>query len=213
MYRVVIFDFDGVLGDSEGINISAVTKTLLELGIRLTTKELERIPGRASGDIIPEILGARGYRPERFQPTIDLVRLNYDAIWDSCFKLMPDVPEVIAHLTARNIKLGIGTTNRRAVIDRFLKRYRFEGTFDHIVTGEMVTEKKPSPEVYLLLAEAFEVPKHEILIIEDAGPGGAAATASGIPWAAIPTPHTAAHNFTGASLVLKRLAEIIPFFP
>lgn len=212
MFKSVIFDLDGVLVDSESVNIRAMTQTFGDLGIPLTEKEINSIPGRSSYDTIPLFLGARRFPSEEYQGVIQTNLQNYDALWDAEIKLMPGTGEVLHLLRSWGVSLAIGTTNRRSVIDRFVSRFGFENIFQCVVSGESVIKKKPDPEVYLVAAKQLGMPSDSILVVEDTEVGVLAAKNAGLACAAIPNQYSGRHDFSRADFVFSSLRNILRLF-
>jgi HAD superfamily hydrolase (TIGR01509 family) len=208
MFKAVIFDFDGVLVDSEAINIEAITSALAELDMPLTSEEITMIPGRSSSDIVPALLRARGIHPSQDHPTIEHVRRHYDAVWASKVRMMPYARSVVSGLFNSDTKLAIASTNRAAVIARFFSSFDFGRFFECVVSGEMVRKKKPDPEAYLLAAQKLGLPKECILAVEDTEPGVGAAKAAGLICAAIPNQYSASHDFSKADFLVSSLNDI-----
>ena len=211
-FEVAVFDLDGVLIDSEAVNIHAMQKTFGALGRPLTANELAMIPERSSQEMVPLLLRSRGLPEERDQPTIDIVRHNYDQSWRSMVMLMPETRKVLKHLTKAGVVLAIGTTNRAAVAERFVMVFEFENVFSFIISGEMVKKKKPDPEVYALAAERSGRPRDRILVIEDTEVGVEAAKAAKLFCAAVPGYYSQSHDFSSADYTFPSLAGILPLF-
>ena len=81
--------------------------------------------------------------------------------------LKEGVREFITSLKERNVKLGIGTSNGRELVDATLQALDIEQYFDSVHTSCEVETGKPSPDIYLLVAEDLGVDPSRCLVFED----------------------------------------------
>lgn len=212
-FEAVIFDLDGVLIRSEHINVAALVKTFYDLESPLSDEEARKIPGRSSCDLIPEFLKSRCVtKKERYDAIIETNLCNYDALWDKIVRLAPGAERVLRKLQARGIPLAIGTSNRRVVVERFVRRFGFEGVFQHIVSQDDVRNTKPDPEVYLKASDLLGISRERILVIEDTGIGLSAAKTAGLTCAVIPNEYSHNNDFSGADYILIALDDTLPLF-
>lgn len=208
-FEAVIFDLDGVLLLSEHVNVEAMVITMRLHGMPLTDEETAIIPGRSSMDVIPGFLKRRGVPESEHLAVVDENRDRYDRLWDTRVELAPHADSVIKALRDRGIPLAIGTTNRRTVVEKFIKRFGFDGAFPVIVTGKDVARRKPDPEVYLLAQERIGVRKDKVLVVEDTELGIAAAKDANLSCAAIPSEFFRRQSFARADFVLSSLCELL----
>lgn len=82
-------------------------------------------------------------------------------------------------------RVGIATMSHRKHAELVLQGLRLTGDVDALVTREDVREAKPSPEIYLLIAQKFGVEPSECFVLEDSVPGIRAANAAGMRCVAI----------------------------
>lgn len=215
MLQGCIFDLDGVLIDSEGIAQEAMNKTFGDLGKPLTIAESTFMLGRSSRDVIPQFLEARGIsEPDIQKRVLETHLANNDTLWEAKICLMPQVEEVLSTLKSRKIRLGIATTSRSKILWRFIEKFGLEGVFQCIVSGDMVSKRKPDPEVYLQASKLLQLPAEVTLAVEDTRLGAEAAKAAGLVCVAVPNQHSATHDFhaAGADYIAFSLKEILSFF-
>lgn len=210
-YDGTAFDFDGVLVESEPINVAAAEKTFRELGQPLSEEEMLYVPGRSSRRFIPEFLKRRGEASTtRIDEIVQRNIMNYDALWAIRVKLMPGVHKVCVTLSTLGVKLAIVTSNRRAVVERFKSRFGLS-CFDVIVSSEDVTQHKPDPQCYSLAGARMGIPVQRILAVEDTSIGVQAAKLAGLACAAIPSAEASSRDdFRRADYTLHSLHELIP---
>lgn len=193
LYQGVIFDMDGTLCDSEPMHHLAHNKHLQSLGFKpLPTSVLESyagLPGitsfenilnrlEQSGEITPE---RRAQDPQLNLETLCAGKLN---IYEK--ECMPQVPafprmiEVVKACAARGQRVALATSSPRSQADYLLGRFGIIDCFDSIITGNMVENGKPHPDIFLLAAQSHNLPCTQCLIFEDGAHGLAAAKAAKI---------------------------------
>jgi beta-phosphoglucomutase len=210
MVNGIIFDFDGVLVHSERANIEAAIKTFNDIGKPLTQAEVKTIPGRSSLDFIPLFSRRRGIDSSAtHQELYERNRENYKTLWTSVVSMFGDGKTTVESLLSQGKKLGIATTNRRETVEMFFNKFKMGAKFSAVVSGEQVKERKPNPEVYVLAIQEMNLPREELIAVEDTSIGLRAAKAAGLPCAVIPNEYTEHEDFSEADFVLSSLQDLL----
>ncbi len=122
----------------------------------------------------------------------------------------PGVKRLVDAAAASGLVLAVcSTSNERAVnavVESLLGRERKE-RFAAILAGDVVTRKKPDPEVYELAKQRLRLPGEECLVIEDSRNGLLAAKAAGMFCAVTTNAYTADECFAEADLVVRSLGD------
>lgn len=206
--RAVIFDFDGLLVDSEPVQVEAWRQYLRRFGKELHADLLARMYGRRLVDASLEVV-----RALELPVTAAEVAEQRDAVFltmvPGAIRAKPGAAGAITELTARNVPIALATSGHRRYVDLALESAGLPRTFRAEVTGEMVERGKPAPDTFLLAAERLGVPVEVCLVVEDSPNGVRAALNAGMVCIAIPDDRSAAPP-NGASLVLESLAELVP---
>jgi len=189
MLKAVVFDFDGIIVDSEPMHYRAFQKVLEPLGAGYSWQEyIDKYMGFDDRDAFREAFRFHGLQLHEGE----LARLI--AAKAACFqeviadgvKPYPGVVDLIKTLSGA-IPLAISSGALRSDIDPVLEQLSLGGAFDLMVTAEEVQASKPDPASYLLaikrLQEAF--PEHGItfatsLAIEDTPAGISSAVNAGL---------------------------------
>lgn len=208
MIKAVIFDLDGVLLDSEIVNIQAAVKSFKETGYELSKEEQEYVVGRHPLDFVPYISSRHSIPIETQKQIIALQPDNYYSIWDTSVKLMPDVKYVLTSLKKKGITLVLATSSSRQSVKKFLKRFEFEKIFSLILTKEDITHRKPNPEIYILAKKKLKLPANEILVVEDTQIGVESAKGAKLICIAIPNKYTMHQDFSKADYMFTTLKQI-----
>jgi len=188
MIKGVIFDFDGVIIDSEPLRYKAYRKLFLdEFNVNLP-------------DDYTNILGKR--QRENIKSFLDMFELKGDvdklikkrrSILDEIFTKQESIIPIkgvlgfIKFLKKHKIKIAIASSSSLSYIKPILKYLKIDNLIDLIVCGEMVKKSKPEPDIFLLTVERLGLNKCECVIIEDSLNGLLAAKRAGIRCFAITT--------------------------
>ncbi len=215
MLRAVLFDFDGVLVDSERLHYEALAQALREEGMDLTWEEFRQ------GCIgIPEREGVRwalrqNGRDEATQVDKVLRRKMelFDAWLPTRLPLMDGMPEVVRTL-AQRFALAIASGAFRHQIEAILDREGLRSLFPVIVSHEDYQKGKPDPTPFLLAMERLNgwvdppLRPHECLVVEDSPAGVQAARAAGMRCVALRT-YFGDDQLRGADLIVDNLKALL----
>lgn len=189
MLTAVIFDFDGIIVDTEPIHYRAFQEVLNSLELRYTWEEyLERYIGFDDRDAFREVFRVAGRQLEE-RVLGDLINRKaavFEEIVRQGVKPYPGVLNLIKTI-AGNIPLALCSGALERDITPILDQLGIQGSFDTVVTADDVKASKPDPESYTLavqrLASVFPQMKilpQDCLAIEDTPAGIASAIAAGL---------------------------------
>lgn len=195
MVKAILFDFDGVLADSERLHYEALTQALSELGATLSWNDYLQVGiGLPDMDAVSLVLQRSSIFADESLARKVLARKTeiYDA-WLPNRLVVPDgMPDIVRAL-AQQFTLAIASGAFRYQIETVLQREGVKDYFAVIVSSEDVTRGKPDPEPFwTALARLNELVTpplrpHECLVVEDAPSGIAAALSAGMRCVAITT--------------------------
>jgi len=177
MIKNIIFDFDGVLVDSEILVGKAFSKYLRNIGHNFNQKDFFKFAGKKTVQVISHL-------SEKF--FIDEKEKFYLDIMDIASKIYTDeltaVKGAYEYVNSSKRNLFIGSNSIKSRIIKGLKRVNLEKFFkeDHIFSFDMVNIPKPYPDIYLKIINDHNLNKEETIIIEDSSVGVQAAKAAEI---------------------------------
>jgi beta-phosphoglucomutase len=209
----IVFDFDGVLANTEGLHERAYAMVLARsLGIDLTH---ERYCAEYLGydDVAAFQAIARDFaHPLSHEDVARLVAEKaraYESMLDETTALFPGARGCVERCAAQ-VPLAIASGARRAEIELILGRTKLRGFFAHVVGAEDTTRSKPAPDPYAKAASLLGVQPSRTIAIEDSRWGLASARAAGLRTVAITTSYPA-DQFPSADAIVSSLNEIDPF--
>ena len=185
MLKAVIFDMDGVLVDSMPYHADAWVTVFANVGIKIQRDDIYKIEGSNHIGIIRLIFEKAGRipRPEDFYKLAEekkeiFSKINKVIVFEGIYELIDILKNKYA--------LAVVSGSDKAVVKELIGRF-FQNTFSVLVTGNDVTEGKPSPDPYLKAVEMLKVQKNECIVIENAPLGVESAKKAGLYCIAIPT--------------------------
>lgn len=185
----LVFDFDGLMMDTERVEADCIIEALAEWGVEVTYADF----GHLFGSVDADKEWTRLLESWCDRPLADLearIRAHATPLKDA-LPLMPGVRELLDEAAGRSMRLGLATGNTLATLERRLGRHGVFDRFDAIVTRADVAQGKPAPDIYLEAARRLGVPAEACLVLEDSVVGCEAALAAGMQVVACPTVVTA----------------------
>ena len=174
----LIFDFDGVIADSEAIANTVLAEIVTDLGHATTLDQsLDRYAGRRWDDAMAEIEAAIGkplpsdFSGELKRATLDRFRTDLKEVSGAA-----DFIRRFAHLPR-----AIASSSSIDRLQLCLSVLGMEAEFgDHVFSADMVARGKPHPDIFLFAAAKLGVSPERCLVIEDSTGGIQAAVAAGM---------------------------------
>jgi len=213
MLGAVIFDFDGVITDSEILHFRAFNEVLAQHGLELTKKEYyTRYLGLSDVDCYRTLIGENRLNidPAQVPQLIAQKTVIFEGLAETDGKIIEGVHEFLDLLTARSVPIAICSGALRAEIELILEGAGLRSLFEVIVSAEEVTRGKPDPEGFLLaltrLNECIVPPitPGRCVVVEDSHWGLQAAQAAGMRTVAVTNTYDA-EQLQQADVVVERL--------
>ena len=215
---VLVFDFDGVVVDSEPLHFAAFEEVAAELGVALTyDRYLQTYIGFDDREAFETLLTEAGEPadPARVARLTEekaprFERLAGEAA-DAGRLAFPGTVAFARAAVEAGIPRAIASGATRADIRLMLRLIGLADAFELIVSADDVARSKPDPETFRLAAEGLGVPCSACLAIEDTAAGLASAAAAGMRTLGLTQSHDAAYlKEAGAERVLPDLSGVDP---
>lgn len=202
--RAILFDFDGLLVDSEPLQKAAWRVYLAQHGHTLTDELIGRMFGLRLVD------SAELVRHElQLSDATEQIMAERDAIFlDSlpgALHPMPDALQTVTAVRERGLRVALATSGHQRYVAIALRELGLEYAFDAVATGDMVEQGKPAPDIFLHAAQLIDVPPHQCVVLEDAPNGLAAAKAAGMLAVAVPNELTRTLDLSAADMICDSL--------
>jgi len=204
-YKGFIFDFDGLILDTETPLFDSWQEIYAEAGVNLS---LEKYAACVGADF------------SRFDPATHLFKLTgctqdakalhkqansrSDALIRS-LPLRPGVASLLDSARAAGLRMALASSSGRDWIQCNLAERKLEGYFDLIRTAEDVERIKPHPDLYLSAAAGLGLMPGECIAFEDSNNGVRAARLACLACCAVPNPVTSFMDFSLADVILPSL--------
>jgi len=128
-------------------------------------------------------------------------------IESSKLPLRPGIKRLMQEANEKGILIGICTTSNEKAVKAIVNSLLSEIKIDFILAGDIVTKKKPDPEIYLLALQKTGLAGDEVLVVEDSENGLIAGKAAGIKVLVTVNEYTKNENMTGAEAVITSLGD------
>jgi beta-phosphoglucomutase len=200
--EAVIFDFDGVIVDTEPLHYEAFQRILAPLGLGFSWEQYcETYMGFDDRDAFIEAFKANGtvLSAETLQSYIDRKAGLFQEIIRSGIRAYPGVVDLIRSIRANRLPLAICSGALLSDIVPILDTLGIADCFDLIVTAEDVARSKPDPECYRLAHarlnefRSLDLASGQVLAIEDTPAGIAAAKGAGLLVVAVTNSYPRTH--------------------
>ena len=215
MIRAVVFDFDGVLANSEPLHLRAYQQVLSPFGIALTRDEYyANYLGYNDAGVFTRL--AAHYRMPLDDGGIQKLIEEKTRVFDRTIEadlgagdiLYPGAASCVA-LMASRYPLGIASGALRHEIEAILRGARLDRYFRFIVASGDTLEGKPAPDPYRRAADLHAVAPVECVALEDSRWGIESAKAAGLACVGITTTY-AREYLPGADRIVSSLEEFTP---
>jgi len=217
----VIFDFDGVIVDTEPIHYQVFQDILEPIGLGYTWDEYTRTyMGFDDRDAFREAFGAAGktLTPDRLQELISQKAGIFEQVVSRGVTPYTGVIELIHELSAKGIPLAISSGALRSDIIPILEQLNIEHYFSHIVTADDVPQSKPHPASYLSAKEKLLISFPDklnsdslVYAIEDTPAGIQSAKGAGLSVVAVTNSYQA-EKLRQADVIVPSLEQLATRF-
>ena len=206
----LIFDVDGVLADTEPCIAEASIRMFKDLyGVDLTPEDFRPFIGTGAVRYVEGPAEGLGIEIDT-ERAIAVRHDNFVRIINARAPIaFPGAKQLIQAASASgNWKLAIATSSPRMKFEETLEAAQIPfNFFTAIITGDLVTHKKPHPEIYQVAADTLGLPPEACVVVEDAVTGVAAAKAAGMKCIAFTSSFPASH-LSEADHIVDSLFEI-----
>jgi HAD superfamily hydrolase (TIGR01509 family) len=174
----VVFDFDGVLADSETISWDAWADVLAVHGIALSHEDIVACTGTRSSTTY-EHFAARAELPP-YPVVLTAVDERRRSRYPGELQSFPDAVNAVQGLAMMGVPLGVASSSSRVNLDMKMDVLGLTRYFDVTVAGDEVEHGKPAPDLYRAAVQQLVIEPATSLAVEDTKVGADAAAAAGL---------------------------------
>lgn len=205
----IIFDFDGVLVDTEWAIYQSWVWLYEREGQHISIETYAPCLGAGYSHWDPaahlEELTGRRFDWEALTP-VRQARINEDLL---CAGLMDGTVELLDWCDAQGVGMAVASSSSRHWVEGWLRRLGIYGRFAGVFCRTDGYAVKPDPALFLAAQQCLGLPSGACLVVEDSPNGILAASRAGIPGVAVPNRMTAAGDFSLATHRVKSLGDLL----
>lgn len=180
MIKLVIFDVDGTLVDSEVVFVKAAIKNMEVNGYNIPMSAIMGIIGqnRVAGQKLIESTQDDFFDYDKYIKNYEKIRS--EILEKEPLKLKKGALNILNYCKEHGIRMAIATSTYREKQVKVLTNLGIIDYFDYMVFGDEINNSKPAPDIYLKVYEHYNIDKDEMIIYEDSKNGILSAHNAGI---------------------------------
>lgn len=207
MIKAIIFDFDGLILDTETHEYEVLSEIFKEHDCALPLSVWGKVIGTKS-DFSPYT-----YLEEQANKVIDhnSIKKQLEERFTKRIHLEEARPGVIDYITAAKklgLKIGLASSSSYKWVSTHLKRLNLLDEFECIRTSDHVEQVKPDPALYVEAAKCLNVEPEECIAFEDSANGALAAKRAGMKCVVVPNSVTKNLDFCEVDHRLETMAHM-----
>ncbi len=206
--KALVFDFDGLILDTEGPVFHSWKELFQKYGYNLTLDDWQICIGSQEGtnsffsslgEKLDNSFDMQVEAPKRLERELELIAAQ---------PLLPGVLEYIQQATKMGLQLGIASSSPCKWVMGHLEERGIRDHFECVLAADDVTVTKPNPSLYTNVLRCLNVNAHQAIAFEDSPNGILAAKRAGLYCVAVPNPLTRQLQIEEADLQINSLEEL-----
>ena len=204
MIRALVFDFDGLIVDTETPLIDAYADVHATHGQPFNRAEFLRGVGHVDFTFNPW----RAFGPDADEAALETQRQQHNRTRTLAQPLLPGVVALLDAARVAHLRLAVASNSSHDHVEGHLKRLGLHTMFEFFACRGDAPSPKPEPDLYRLVLQKFGLRGHEAIAFEDSHTGSLAAKRANLWTVAVPNASTAHHDFPHVDLCVSSLAEL-----
>ena len=203
----IVFDFDGLIVDTEGAGFISWREVYERFGAELDLDHWSRATGYIGGfDPALHLERLLGRRLDWSRIIPEREARNWELTLQA--KTLPGIERLFEGARRHGLRIGVASNSGNGWVEEGLKRLGLRHFVEAVVTRDMVMNPKPAPDVYLKTAQTLGIEPNRAVALEDSEPGCRAAKLAGMKAVAIPNKFSERQDFKVADLVVKSAEDL-----
>lgn len=210
IFKGFIFDFDGLILDTEIPRFTAWQEAFSKYGFPLTYRDWWKTIGTGPTAYDP---GKHLYDLTQEKVDIPSLRLSVNTRTDELLQeaeLLPGVKDFIKTAHHLRMPMAVASSSDRSWVISNLEKFNILEFFEVVFTSEDVEKVKPDPELYLRALQHLSLPANSAVAFEDSPNGIKSAKQAGLRCVAVPNRITREMDLSAADLIISSFEEISP---
>lgn len=184
--RGAIFDMDGLMLDTEKLLVRFWRQAASEYGYDMTDEDVFGIRSLSRKYSVPRLKERFGQEFPFEEVRSRRIKLMNDFIDQNGFEVKRGLFELLSYLKDSGKSIAVATATARDRATDYLRRINALDYFDAVICGDMVTNGKPEPDIYITAANELGIPCDECAAFEDSPNGVLSAYRAGCQVIMIP---------------------------
>jgi HAD superfamily hydrolase (TIGR01509 family) len=203
----LVFDFDGLIVDTENPGFISWEEVYQEFGATLSIDDWRHATGYVGGfDPAIHLEQILGRRLDWSQLMPKREARNWELTLQA--KVLPGIEQLFLSARERRLRVGVASNSENGWVEGGLRRLGLRDYVDTVVSRDMVMNPKPAPDIYLKTVQTLQVEPSHAVALEDSEPGCRAAKRAGLKAVAIPNRFSERQDLTIADLIVKSATEL-----
>jgi HAD superfamily hydrolase (TIGR01509 family) len=208
MLKAVLFDMDGVSGDTEPLHRKAYHQMFDDVNINVDEDLYASFTGQSTINICKRLVDHFNLN-ETPEELVSLKRKHYKIFFENDdLELIDGVLDRIQDYHSNDVKLVVASSASMLGIKQIFERFDLNQYFSAKFSGADLKKSKPHPEIFIKAAESTGFSKSECLVIEDSTNGIKAAHSAGIYCVGFKSPHSSHQDYALANKIITSFEEI-----
>ena len=204
MIRALVFDFDGLILDTETPLIDAYGDVHAAHGKPFDRHEFLHLVGHVDFTFNPW----RAFGLGADEAALEMQRQERNRARTLAQPVLPGVVALLDAARTAGLRLAVASNSRHDHVEGHLRRLGLHAAFEFFACREDAPSPKPEPDLYKLVLAHFGLRGHEAIAFEDSSAGALAAKRAGLWIVAVPGASTTHHDFAHADLCVASLTDV-----
>ena len=207
--KAVIFDFDGLIVDTESVGYLSWKEIFQDHGHDLPPERYAQVVGTDFNESYDPRRDLEQLTGRTFEwPAMEATRRLREADLGTTLQVLPGVINRLVEAKTLGLRIAIASSSPRSWIDSWTRRLLIAHHFEHFSTVDDTGKVKPDPSLFQHAALSLAVKPEEVIVFEDSLNGLRAALSAGMRCLVVPGPMTRHLDFSGAWRKASTLEEV-----
>lgn len=207
MIEAFVFDFDGLIIDTEWCEYTSIAEQFARFGLTYEVGHFQQFVGTAWPTGWVDEIESQSVEPIDREALVAQRRARRDELLAE-YDVMPGVYALLDVARANGFGLAVASSSSREWVEGHLARLGLRSRFDAVLTRNDVAEAKPAPDLFIAAAAALGVAARASVAFEDSHNGSRAAKAATMTCVVAPNRITEVQDFSHVDLVVPNLMHV-----